>query len=144
MPGVVGAQVAGGPTSVRSFAIEAGGGILGSGVGTAVGLAISGVTRCPADDDVICVFKRLGIAAGITAATSAAGTYSAGRMGDTRPSAPGAIVGSVAGVAAGLGVLRLIDNGNGKLGRVGSGIVFAVTHGAVAALGSRAGASIRD
>jgi hypothetical protein len=142
--GAVDAQAIGHPASAPSFAIEAGGGIVGSGIGVAVGIAISGVNRCPVEDDVVCIFKRLGVAAGIAAATSAAGTYSAGRMGDTRPSAPGAIIGSVAGVAAGLGVLRLIDEGTAKPGRVGSAIVFAVSHGIVTAVGSRVGATIRN
>jgi len=127
----------------RSFGIEATGGIIGSAAGAGLGIAISGVTRCPADDDVICVFERLGVAAAIATASSAAGTYYAGKMGDTRPSAPGAIIGSLAGVAAGLGVLRLIDETDSRLGEVGSGIVFAVSHGIVTALGSRIGAAIR-
>jgi len=57
----------------------------------------------------------------------------------------GATVGSLAGVAAGLGVVHLItEEASIRLGRVGGVLAFSGTHGPVTALGSRIGAAIRD
>ena len=129
---------------VSAFAIEAAGGTVGSLAGVAVGLAAARIDSCDSED-LACILSGLSVGGlgGVVGATL--GTVVAGRRFDTRPSTAGAIVGSLVGVAAGLGVVHLItEEASTRLGRVGGVLVFSTTQGLVTALGSRIGASIRD
>ena len=132
------------PSGARAFAIEAAGGTVGSIVGVTLGIAIARVDDCD-NEDLACILAGLSVGGvgGVVGATL--GTVLVGRQFNTRPSTAGAIVGSIAGAAAGIGVVHLLtEEANMRLERVGSLLVFSVTHGLVTAIGSRIGASIRD
>lgn len=131
-------------SGVNAFAIEAAGATIGSVTGVALGLAASRIDECDGED-IVCILSGLSVGGvgGIIGAT--VGDVVAGRRYNTRPSTAGAIVGSIVGVAAGLGVVHLFtEEANVRLGRAGAVVVFSVTQGMVTALGSRAGAAIRD
>ena len=131
-------------SGVSAFAIEAAGGTVGSLAGVALGLAVARIDSCDSED-LACILSGLSVGGrgGVGGATL--GTVVVGRRFDTRPSTAGAIVGSVVGVAAGLGVVHLItEEASTRLGRVGGVLVFSTTQGLLTALGSRIGASIRD
>ena len=131
-------------SGLSAFAIEATGAMVGSVAGVTVGLAVSGIDRCDSED-LACILSGLSIGGvgGVVGAT--VGTLVAGRLYNTRPSTAGAIIGSIAGVAAGLGVVHLFtEEASIRLGRVGGVLAFSGTHGLVTALGSRIGARIRD
>jgi hypothetical protein len=66
-------------------------------------------------------------------------------MADTRPSTPGAIAGSLAGIAAGIGVVHLFSE-ELDLTRSDAAlfVTYSLTQGIVTALGSRIGAWLRD
>lgn len=132
------------PSGVSAFAIEAAGGTVGSIVGVTLGIAIARIDDCDSDD-LACLLSGLSVGGvgGVVGATL--GTVLVGRRFNTRPSTAGAIVGSLVGAAAGIGVVHLLtEEANMRLERVGSLLVFSVTQGLVTALGSRIGASIRD
>ena len=132
------------PSGATAFAIEAAGGTVGSIVGVTLGIAIARIDDCD-NEDLACLLSGLSIGGvgGVVGATL--GTVLVGRQFNTRPSTAGAIVGSLAGAAAGIGVVHLLtEEANMRLERVGSLLVFSVTQGVVTALGSRIGASIRD
>ena len=131
-------------SGVSAFVIEAAGGTLGSVAGVALGLAAARIDSCDSED-LACILSGLSVGGlgGVVGATL--GTVVVGRSFDTRPSTAGAIVGSVVGVAAGLGVVHIItEEASTRLGRVGGVLVFSTTQGLLTALGSRIGASIRD
>jgi len=127
----------------RAFGVEAGGGIVGSLAGVAVGLAISRPDLCGVDD-LECTIKGLG-AAGIGSVIGAtAGTLIAGRSIGSRPSGIGAFVGSVAGAFAGVGLVHaMTEEANLKLEKPLTIAVYSLTQGIITALGSRFGASLR-
>ena len=131
-------------SGASAFAIEAAGATVGSLAGVTLGLAVSRIDRCDSED-LACILSGLSVGGvgGVVGAT--AGTLIVGRQLDTHPSTAGAIVGSILGVAAGLGVVHLItEEAVIKLGRVGAVLAFSATQGLVTALGSRIGAGIRD
>ena len=131
-------------SGVRAFAIEAAGATAGSLAGVAIGLAAARIDSCDSED-LACILSGLsaGGLGGVFGATL--GTVIVGRRFDTRPSTAGAVVGSLVGVAAGLGIVHLItEEASTRLGRVGGVLVFSTTQGLVTAVGSRIGASIRD
>ena len=131
-------------SGVSAFAIEAAGGTVGSLAGVTLGLAVARIDSCDSED-LACILSGLSVGGvgGVVGATL--GTVVAGRTFDTRPSTAGAIIGSLVGVAAGVGAVHLItEEASTRLGRVGGVLVFSTTQGLVTALGSRIGASIRD
>src|SRR5215211_7434443 len=131
-------------SGVRAFVMEAAGGTVGSLAGVTLGLAVARIDNCDSED-LACILSGLSVGGlgGVVGATL--GTVVAGRRFDTRPSTAGAIVGSLVGVAAGLGVVHLItEEASTRLGRVGGVLVFSTTQGLLTGLGSRIGASIRD
>jgi hypothetical protein len=125
-----------------AFGIEAAGGTLGSGVGVGLGLLISDPADCDAED-VACILEGLGVTGLVAAAAAPVGSVLLGRANDTEPSLLGAAIGSVAGIAVGLGVIKLLDEGGATLNGLGAGVVFTVSHGVVTALGSRLVAALR-
>jgi hypothetical protein len=125
-----------------SFAIEAVGGALGSAVGVGVGLLITDPGNCDGED-IQCILEGLGITGLIAAAGAPVGTLLAGKAWDTEPSLLGAVLGSIAGVAVGLGVIKLFDEAGVPLEGFGAGVTFALSHGVVTALGSRWLAALR-
>ena len=132
-------------SGTRAFVVEALGGTAGSAAGVVLGVGLSGVDRCPEDDDVECVLGRLSVVAIGSVVGATTGTTVVGHLVDSHPSTAGAVVGSLAGVAAGVGMLHLLTQVAGRdLGRASSTAVYAVTQGLVTALGSRVGAWMRD
>jgi hypothetical protein len=131
-------------SGVSAFAIEAAGATVGSVAGVTLGLAVSRTDRCDTED-LACILSGLSVGGvgGVVGAT--VGTLVMGHQYNTRPSTAGAIVGSIAGIAAAVGMVHLItEEASIRLGRVGSVLVFSGTHGLVTTLGSRIGAAIRD
>jgi hypothetical protein len=127
----------------RAFTAEAAGGILGSAAGAVVGLTISEVDECGVDD-LGCTIKGLGVAGIGSVIGATAGTMLAGKWADSRPSLPGAIVGSLLGAVAGAAVIHgLTEEVNLHLDKPLTVAVYSITQGIVTALGSRAAASLR-
>ena len=127
----------------RAFAIEAGGGTVGSIGGVLAGLAIARPDRCDVED-LKCTLAGLGVG-GIGGTIGATlGAVVAGRAGGTQPSAPGAFVGAVAGAFAGVGVVYLlIEEANLRLGKPVTVLAFSLTQGVLTAAGSQIGGSLR-
>jgi hypothetical protein len=125
-----------------AWAIEAAGGTLGSAAGFGLGLAIFDDDDC--GDDLACIFSDV---AGVlfSAFTGAAlGTWLLGRTADTEPSLGGAVVGSLAGAVAGLGVVKLLDEADPDLDEGAAAVIgLALSQGVLSALGSRIGAALR-
>lgn len=124
------------------FAIEALGGALGSAVGVGVGLLITDPGDC-GGEDLQCILEGLGITGLVAAAGAPVGTLLAGHAWDTQPSLLGAALGSIAGIAVGLGVIKLFDEAGVSLEGLGAGVTFTLSHGVVTALGSRWVAALR-
>jgi hypothetical protein len=129
------AQLSGSRPPAQGFAIEAAGGIAGS----LLGLSVVLLRKDDCDvEDLGCHVQNafLGIALGTLG--SAAGTYIAGHAFDARPSGAGATLGAVAGAAAGLGAWHLFTQELDLVNRTEAAVVvYAVTQGVMAALGSR-------
>jgi hypothetical protein len=131
------------PSGTRRFAVEAAGGVLGSAVGATVGLAAFRVDKCPVDDDVKCVLGRLSLTGATSVVGATLGVVLLGRAQDTEPSIGGAFIGSVAGAAAGAGVLSVTSGSRaGTSGHITRVVLYSLAQGVVAAVGSRFGARI--
>ena len=135
------ALVAAVPGGGASFAIEAAGGIGGSLLG--FGLVYLLGNDCDVED-LGCNLETAFGAMALGTAVSAGGAYLAGRLADTQPSGVGAVLGSVAGAAAGVGLWHLfteeLDLVNNDKAAV---LSYSVAQGIVTALGSRIGRAIR-
>ncbi len=140
-PAVTGAQTS--PASSRAFVVEAAGGILGSAAGAVAGLVISKVEDCGVDD-LACTIKGLGVAGVGSVIGATAGTVIAGRSINSRPSVPGALIGSLLGAVAGVAVVHgLTEEVNLHLDKPMTIAVYAISQGLVSAIGSRVVASLR-
>jgi hypothetical protein len=129
------ARHTGSRTPAQAFAIEAAGGIAGSLIG--FGVVLLGDGDCSVED-LGCHLERafLGIVLGTLG--SAAGSYLAGRAFETRPSGAGATLGAIVGAAAGIGAWHLFTEELDLVNRTEAAvIVYALTQGVMAALGSR-------
>jgi hypothetical protein len=132
------------PTAAVAFLIELAGGAVGSLGGFGLGVLITDPEDC-SSDDLLCYLEDVGIALAISGGTAALGAVLAGRVADTHPSVPGAFVGSVVGIAAGLGVVHLIsEEFDLSRDRAALWLGYTVTQGVVTALGSRLFAALRD
>jgi hypothetical protein len=126
------------------LAIEALGGTVGSLAGFGAGVLVAGLDECD-NESLLCILEDVAIAVGGSTVGSGFGAWGAGRLGSTQPSGLGAALGSLAGAAAGLGLVHLLSEdldlnpGDGALL-----LSYAVTQGVLAALGSRLIAAIRD
>jgi hypothetical protein len=120
-----------------AFPVEAAGGILGSVIGAGVGVLI--LHKSCDSEDVVCDLTRAGAAIGLATVGSAAGAIVAGRAANTNPSTPGAILGSLVGAVAGIGIVHLMtEELSIALGNTAASIAaFSITQGIVTALGSR-------
>jgi hypothetical protein len=143
LPSPAGAQPAPGRTFGSAYAIEATGGVLGSAFGIGVGVAVVRPDECDAEN-LECILRGVGAVGLVGALTAPLGSYAAGRAFDTQPSPWGAFLGSVAGLAAGVGVIKLVDEAGGRVEGAGAVIAVSLTHGVVTALGSRLVAGLRD
>jgi hypothetical protein len=132
------------PTAAAAFLIELAGGAVGSLAGFGLGVLITDPEDC-SSDDLLCYLEDVGIALAISGGTAGLGAVLAGRVADTHPSVPGAFVGSVVGIAAGLGVVHLIsEEFDLSRDRAALWLGYTVTQGVVTALGSRLFAALRD
>jgi hypothetical protein len=126
------------------LAIEAVGGTVGSAAGLGLALIAFSPDRCPTDD-IECILERLGAAGLAAAAGGSLGAWQLGRMEDTEPSLLGSVIGAIGGVAAGVGLLQLMESsGEGDPDPVVAFIGFTVTEGIVTGLFSRMFAALRD
>lgn len=129
-------------TGAAAFLVEAAGGTAGSLAGFGVGYALA--DRCDSED-LVCNLENAGTALLAGTVLAALGTYVAGRLGDTEPSALGAGLGAVAGAAAGIGVWHLLtEELNVVTSDAGAVASYVVTQGIVTALGSRLVRALRD
>ena len=103
LPAALHAQ--GSRTGAGAFLVEAAGGTAGSLAGFGVGYALA--DRCDSED-LVCNLENAGTALLAGTVLAAVGTYIAGRLGDTEPSALGAGLRAVAGAAAGIGAWHLL------------------------------------
>lgn len=96
-------------------------------------------------EDIECILGGLGFVGLTTAVGGPAGLMLIGNWADTSPSGWGSAVGSVAGVAAGAGVLKLLEGLDDDTTPVLISVVaFTGTHAILTTIGSRIGAAIRD
>jgi hypothetical protein len=123
------------PSGGESFALEAAGGIAGSLLG--FGVIYFSNDRCGVED-LGCTLESVFTGMVLGTVASAAGTYFAGKAGNTDPSLLGASLGAVAGAGAGVGLWALfteqLDVGNKQ---IAAAVSYTVTQGLVTALGSR-------
>jgi hypothetical protein len=116
-----------------AFGVE----FLGGSVGALAGGAIIWFAREECDvEATVCILESLAVAGIGTIVGATAGTYLAGKAADTQPSLFGAGLGAVLGLAAGVGVVKLLDEADVR-GEYIPIIALTVTEGAFAALGSR-------
>ena len=148
LAGAAGAVLTGGPVLAQerggssAWAIEATGATLGSLAGFGLGMALVDEDAC--GDDLGCIFSGLGTVLLVSSAGAVAGTWVAAEIGDTDVSLGGAALGSVAGAAAGLAFLKVLEEIEPGLDDGASAIVsFTISQGIVTALGSRIGAALR-
>jgi hypothetical protein len=135
-PGLSGQERSG----TGAWAIEAAGGSVGSLAGFGAGVLF---VDDDCGDDLDCILDAVGTVL-LTASTgSTLGAWAFGKMADTNSSLVGAALGSLAGAAAGLGVIKLIDEAGGSGEGAGAVIGFSVAQEMVTALGSRIGAALR-
>lgn len=124
---------------VAALTIEALGGTAGSLAGVGIGLLVSGAASDTCgSEDLACDLKQAATTGVISVAGSTAGTYLAGRAGNTQPSLVGSLLGAIVGAAAGVGVVHLLTEET-KLARNNATLVvaYSVTQGLVTAIGSR-------
>jgi hypothetical protein len=127
--------------TARAWGIEAVGGVIGSAAGFGLGLLAVDDDDC--GDNLDCILSD--VAAVLATATGGAtlGAWGLGRAADTEPSFGGAAVGALAGAAAGLGMIKVLDEISDQSERAVAVIGFSIAQGAVTALGSRIGAALR-
>ena len=120
-----------------AFAVEAGGASAGSLVGAIAAhhALVAALGACDVED-LGCLLRRLPVLGAASIAGATAGGYGAGRLGDTRPSFGGGLLGATLGVGAGLAMIKGLDE-IGVRGRPVAAIAYAVSQGLVAAAGSR-------
>lgn len=127
------AQQAGG----TAFAIEAGGASAGSLVGAVVAHRALVATRGACGvEDLGCMLRRLPLLGAASIAGATAGGYGAGRLGDTRPSFGGSVLGATLGVGAGAVMIKGLDE-IGVRGRPVAALAYAASQGLCTAAGSR-------
>lgn len=123
----------------ESFAIEAAGATAGSLIAVVASHQLANRIHgaCPVED-LGCLIRRIGLTGAASVAGAAGGGYLAGRIGDTRPSGPGSVLGAAVGVAAGAGALHLIGENLDIHSRPTLAITYAIVQGLSTALVSRA------
>lgn len=126
------------PDPVDSYLIEFAGGTVGSLAGLGLGLALARTDECNSED-LGCLLNGVAVGLVTSAVGAAAGAYAAGRWQDTEPSGWGAAIGAVAGAAAGVGVIKLIEetSSGGGVEGFAAVVVYGVAHGLVTAAFSR-------
>lgn len=132
------------PSTTAAFVTEAAGASVGSAIGFGTVLLLNR-RGSGCGDDVSCAISNVAAAVALGTAGAASGAYIGGSLRDTRPSLTGALIGSVAGAAAAIGVNHLVtEEASTELSDASTIALFAITQGVVTALGSRIVAAIRD
>jgi hypothetical protein len=117
---------------------------VGSAAGIGLALAVARPDEC-GSDDLSCTLEKIGIALVVSAGGAAVGDVLTGRMAETRPSTAGAVVGSLAGIVAGVGVVHLLSEELDVTRNDAALFVsYSLTQGIITAIGSRIGAWLRD
>jgi hypothetical protein len=130
-------------TGMREWTIEAAGGTLGSVAGFGIGLAIFDDDDC--GDDLGCIFEDVAGVLAFSSAGATMGTWSLGSAASTDPSFGGALIGSLVGAAAGLGILKVLEEMDSDWNEGAPAVIgFTVTQGVLTAVGSRVGKALRD
>lgn len=125
------------PGPAASYLIETAGGTVGSLAGFGLGLAVSRPDECN-NEDLACILNGVAVGLATSAVGAGAGAYGAGRWQNTEPSGWGAALGGVLGAAAGLGVVKLMDETSPGSGEgIGAIVAYGVTHGLVTAAFTR-------
>ena len=121
----------------RAFVIEAGGASAGSLLGAVAAHHALVATRGACGvEDLRCLLGRLGVIGVASVAGATAGGYGAGRLGGTRPSFGGSLLGAAVGVGAGVAAVKGLDEA-GVRGQRMAAITYALAQGLVTAAGSR-------
>ncbi len=119
---------------------------LGGALGSAATLTAYNVTdSCedePLETVISCVFDTGYLWFYGSLAMSTLGAYTTGRIADTDPSAPGALLGSFLGGWAGAALTEQIRDNMTENSAV-TILSYGITHGLFTAIGSRIGASLR-
>lgn len=147
----LGLALAGGPTDAAAqrsdaaaWGIETVGGALGSAAGFGLGILIVAQDDEDCGDDIGCIFSDVALVLATASAGSTLGAWGLGEAADTDPSLLGAAVGSVAGAAAGLAMLKVVEEIDPMWDEGAPAVLtFTLSQGAVTALGSRIGAALR-
>jgi hypothetical protein len=122
-------------TPAQAFAIEAAGGITGSLIG--FGVVFLDDNDCGVED-LGCHLDNAFLGIALATLGSAAGVYLTGRAFETQPSGAGATLGAAVGAAAGIGTWHLFTEELDLVNRTEAAVVvYAITQGICAALGSR-------
>jgi hypothetical protein len=124
------------PSALAAFGIEALGGVGGAALGYGA-LMLTGDDLC--GEDLTCTLRNAGAALLLGTVGAGLGSYAAGRVFGTEPSGLGALAGAIAGAAA----VIALDHAAGEMSDGTRVAVFALTHGTIAALGSRIAAALR-
>jgi hypothetical protein len=133
-----------GRSGAAAWGIETGGGALGSAAGFGLGIVIVAQDEDGCGDDLGCIFSDVALVLATASAGSALGAWGLGGAMDTGPSLLGAAIGSLAGAAAGLGMLKVVEEIDPMWDEGGPSVLsFTLTQGAVTALGSRIAAAVR-
>lgn len=121
------------------FGVDVAAASVGSATGLLVGYAIARPDEC-SSDDIECIIDSLGVAALLSTIAAPAAVLLADRWRGTDGSVIGVGVGSLAGVAASLGTIVLLEETMGReLSRPVALLTFSLPHGFITALGARAG-----
>lgn len=128
-------------STFESFGIETAGASAGWLVGFGMGRLLVG-DDC--GEDMGCMFSDLALVLATASGGSALGAWGLGRSLDGDPSLAGAAIGSVGGAAAGLAILKMLEEIDPSLDDgLQAVIAFTLVQGMVTAVGSRIGAGLR-
>jgi hypothetical protein len=130
-------------TGMRDWTIEAAGATIGSVAGFGIGLAIFDDDDC--GDDLDCIFEDVAGVLAFSSVGATMGIWALGSAANTDPSFGGALIGSLAGAAAGLGILKVLEEIDSDWSEGAPAVIgFTVTQGVLTAIGSRVGKALRD
>jgi hypothetical protein len=130
--------------SRTGFVMEWLGGMAGSAASFGLGIAFADSCNDDPDDflNLDCAVNAAFVTVAISIPASALGTYALGEVVNSRPSAVGALIGSVVGVVGGALVISALDSDSSD-NDVAIVLGYAAAQGLFSAIGSRIGAALR-